>query len=419
MRLEPPANGAANETNSESESATTMSPGSSAKTGGTVTGTPVLASTVSLSACRSRSGTRATTRFTFPSRKPDSSASKVWFQNPTASSSRPRRTSFASGPTAVIDGTWRQPLGCALATPAASSASRQSQAAAGFKLSCDAVDALGVAPGERLRERVGELAENEAPLLHHLSVLRPAEPLVGVGREHEAFGIPSEEIAPLAAQRATVVHHGFAEHFALLLAGERARPLLFLRQRHHHVLVRRQDHRDLLVRCAAGVRPNEGHSGKARIQGVEGRPIPLPVVHLPMEHHRHLAALHLGKQPADVLAVGRHVTLALERLLAVGLVRMGEQKLAHELVARILEIGGHLVHETVAQVTPLAERLRRADDKALGKTLLQRQHARLAVALVMLPGEERHALDAGFGHGFRHGARHPRLDLRHGVDRVG
>src|ERR1051325_5320419 len=326
MRLEPPANGAANETNSESESATTMSPGSSAKTGGTVTGTPVLASTVSLSACRSRSGTRATTRFTFPSRKPDSSASKVWFQNPTASSSRPRRTSFASGPTAVIDGTWRQPLGCALATPAASSASRQSQAAAGFKLSCDAVDALGVAPGERLRERVGELAENEAPgfklscdavdalgvapgerlrervgelaeneapLLHHLCVLRPAEPLVGVGREHEAFGIPSEEIAPLAAQRATVVHHGFAEHFALLLAGERARPLLFLRQRHHHVLVRRQDHRDLLVRCAAGVRPNEGHSGKARIQGVEGRPIPLPVVHLPMEHHRHLAALHL------------------------------------------------------------------------------------------------------------------------------
>src|SRR6266545_3750659 len=58
------------------------------------------------------------------------------------------------------------------------------------------VDALGVAPGERLGERIGQLPEDEAPLLHDLGVPRPAEILVRVGREHEALGILREQRAP-------------------------------------------------------------------------------------------------------------------------------------------------------------------------------------------------------------------------------
>src|SRR6185436_11285123 len=164
------------------------------------------------------------------------------------------------------------------------------------------------------------------------------------------------------------------------------------------------------------MRPDEDYGREAGIEGMEGGPVPVPVVDLPVQHHRHVPLLHRGNQPLHVLPARRDVSLAFQRLLSVGLVRMREQELADELIALVPEIRVGLVQKAVAEIAALAERFGRAHVNALRKAAFQRQHTAFAVAFVMLPGEERHALDPGTGHSALYGAGHPGLDLRHGVE---
>src|SRR5262245_36235364 len=103
------------------------------------------------------------------------------------------------------------------------------------------VGTLGIAPRQRLSDRVRQLAENVAPLFDDFHVSRPPGVLVGVRRKHEAIRILGKQLAPLGQQLSAGVGNGLSQRLRFPRIGKRVLLFLFLRERDHHVGMGRQD----------------------------------------------------------------------------------------------------------------------------------------------------------------------------------